>query len=165
MDDENSRYIWAALRILMGWLFFWPFLDKLFGLGFSTLPERAWIRGGSPTTGFLSSATAPFAPLFQAMAGNPLVDFLFMAALLLLGLALLTGIGVRFAGYGGTALVLMMWLSRLPPASNPLIDQHIIYAVLLLGLASVRAGQWFGLGQLWAKLWSGGVPAMASLLQ
>ena len=165
MSDGNTRYIWAALRILMGWLFLWPFLDKLFGLGFSTLPDRAWIAGGSPTTGFLSSAAGPFAPLFQAMAGSTLVDFLYMAGLLLIGLALLIGVGVRIAGYGGTALVLMMWLSHLPPANNPLIDQHIIYAVLLVGLATVRAGQWFGLGQLWARLWSGRVPAMASILQ
>lgn len=166
MNDNNSRYIWATLRILMGWLFFWPFIDKLFGLGFATQADRAWIRGGSPTAGFLSSGTAgPFAPIFQAMAGNPLVDFLFMAGLMLIGLALITGIGVRIAGYGGAALVLMMWLAHLPPQSNPLIDQHIVYAALLVGLATVRAGQWLGLGQLWARLWSGRVPAMASILQ
>jgi thiosulfate dehydrogenase [quinone] large subunit len=134
MNDSYSKYIWATLRIVMGWLFLWPFLDKTFGLGFATPADRAWIRGGSPTTGFLSSATGPFAPVFQAMAGNPLVDFLFMAGLLLVGLALLTGVGVRIAGYGGTALVLTMWLSHLPPSSNPLIDQHIVYAVLLTGL-------------------------------
>jgi thiosulfate dehydrogenase [quinone] large subunit len=165
MNDSNSKYVWATLRILMGWLFFWPFLDKLLGLGFSTPPDRAWISGGSPTTGFLSSATGPLGPIFQAMAGNPVVDFLYMAGLMLIGLSLLAGIGVRIAGYGGTALVLMMWMSHLPPASNPLIDQHIVYAALLVGLATVRAGQWFGLGQLWARLWSGRVPAMASILQ
>jgi thiosulfate dehydrogenase [quinone] large subunit len=165
MNGGNSKYIWAALRILMGWLFFWAFLDKVFGFGFATQADKAWIRGGSPTAGFLSSAVGPFAPIFQAMARIPLVDFLFMAGLLLLGLALLSGVGVRIAGYGGTALVLMMWLSHLPPSSNPLIDQHIVYAVLLTGLATVKAGQWVGLGQLWARLWSGRVPALASILQ
>jgi len=165
MSTNNTKYIWATLRILMGWLFFWAFVDKLFGLGFATQADRAWIRGGSPTTGFVSSATGPLAPVFQAMAGSPVVDLLFMAGLLLLGLALLSGVGVRIAGYGGTALVLMMWLSHLPPASNPLIDQHIVYAVILTGLATVKAGQWFGLGKLWLRLWSGRVPALASILQ
>jgi len=165
VSENNGKYIWVTLRILMGWLFLWPFLDKTLGLGFSTPPDRAWIAGGSPTTGYLSSASGPFAPIFQAMAGSPVVDFLYMAALLLIGLALLSGIGVRIAGYGGTAMVLMMWLSHLPPATNPLIDQHIIYAVLLVGLATVRAGQWFGLGRLWGRLWSGRVPALASVLQ
>jgi thiosulfate dehydrogenase [quinone] large subunit len=165
MSENNAKYIWATLRMLMGWLFLWPFLDKTFGLGFSTTPDRAWIAGGSPTTGYLSSASGPFAPIFQAMAGSPVVDFLYMAGLLLLGLALLSGIGVRIAGYGGAALVLMMWLSHLPPATNPLVDQHIIYLVLLVGLATVRAGQWVGLGRLWERAWSRTAPALASILQ
>jgi thiosulfate dehydrogenase [quinone] large subunit len=164
MNDNNTRYIWATLRILMGWLFFWGFLDKLLGLGFATPADGAWIRGGSPTTGFLNSATGPFGAIFHAMAGNPLVDVLFMAGLLLLGLALLTGVGVRIAGYGGTALVLMMWLSHLPPSSNPLIDQHIVYAVLLTGLATVRAGQWVGLGERLARATSKTAPALAAIL-
>jgi thiosulfate dehydrogenase [quinone] large subunit len=166
MNDNNAKYIWATLRILMGWMFFWPFLDKLLGLGFGTAPESAWIRGGSPTAGFLGFGTAgPFAPIFQAIAGNPIVDILFMAGLLLIGLALLTGIGVRIAGYSGTALVLMMWLAHLPPDNNPLIDEHIVYAALLVGLATVRAGQWVGLGKRWERLWAHTAPAMASILQ
>jgi hypothetical protein len=67
MSDGNTRYIWATLRILMGWLFFWSFPDKLFGLGFATQPESAWIRGGSPTAGFLGFGTAgPLAPIYEA---------------------------------------------------------------------------------------------------
>ena len=88
-----------------------------------------------------------------------------MAGLMLIGLALLTGVGVRIAGYGGTALVLMMWLSHLPPSSNPLIDQHTVYAVLLTGLATVSAGQWVGLGRQWERLWSRTAPALAAMLQ
>ena len=56
---------WGLLRIAMGWIFLWAFLDKCFGLGFATGrdPETgaidfgsadAWINGGSPTEGFLS---------------------------------------------------------------------------------------------------------------
>jgi thiosulfate dehydrogenase [quinone] large subunit len=166
MNGNNTKYIWATLRILLGWLFFWGFLDKLLGLGFATEPDAAWIRGGSPTFGFLSFGTAgPFAPVFQALAGNPVVDFMFMMALMLIGLALLTGIGVRIAGYSGTALVLMMWLAHLPPADNPLIDEHIVYAALLMGLATVRAGQWVGLGNWLSRVASKTAPALAAVLQ
>ncbi|MEV4328407.1 hypothetical protein AB0J37_39725, partial [Microbispora rosea] len=28
------RYVWAAARIAVGWVFLWAFLDKLFGWGF-----------------------------------------------------------------------------------------------------------------------------------
>lgn len=106
---NKERYIWAVLRIGMGWLFLWPFLDKLFGLGFTTAPEDAWIAGGSPTFGYLKFATSgPLAPIFQSLAGNPIVDWLFMLGLLLIGLALISGIGVSIASYAGAVMVLLM---------------------------------------------------------
>jgi thiosulfate dehydrogenase [quinone] large subunit len=148
--DNKVRYVWAALRIALGWMFFWAFVDKVFGLGFATKPEEAWIAGGSPTAGYLAHGTTGLlAGLYQSLAGNPLVDWLFMLGLLGLGLSLLLGICVRIAGYGGVLFVLLLWSSNLPPAQNPIIDQHIIYAIVLVGLATVRAGQWVGLGKLW----------------
>jgi len=150
---DKGRYIWAALRIGMGWLLLWPFLDKLLGLGFATGPEDAWIAGGSPTFGYLKFATSgPFASLFQSLAGNPVVDWLFMLGLLFVGLALLLGIGVNIAGYSGAMMMLFLWLSRLPPENNPVLDEHIVYMIVLIGLARVKAGQWFGLGKWWSRL-------------
>lgn len=150
---NKERYIWVALRIGMGWLFLWPFLDKLFGLGFATGPEDAWIAGGSPTFGFLKFATSgPFASLLQGLAGNPIVDWLFMLGLLFVGLALLLGIGVNIAGYSGAVMMLLLWLSRLPPENNPVLDEHIVYMIVLIGLARVRAGHWVGLGKWWSQL-------------
>ena len=53
--------IWALGRIGLGWTFLWAFLDKVFGLGFSTPSDRSWLSGGSPTEGFLAnSAAGPF---------------------------------------------------------------------------------------------------------
>ena len=52
----------AAIRLSIGWVFLWAFLDKAFGLGHETPAKDAWVNGGSPTKGFLSFATAgPFA--------------------------------------------------------------------------------------------------------
>ena len=31
-----ARYLLAALRIVLGWTFLWPFIDKLFGFGYGT---------------------------------------------------------------------------------------------------------------------------------
>ena len=149
---NKERYIWAALRIGMGWLLLWGFLDKLLGLGFATASEDAWIAGGSPTFGYLKFATSgPFAPLFQSLAGNPIMDWLFMLGLLLIGLALILGIGVKIAGYSGALLMLLMWLSHLLPEHNPVLDEHIIYMIVLIGLARVGAGQWVGLGKWWSE--------------
>ena len=71
----------AILRIVAGFYFFWAFLDKTFGLGYSTPSAKAWINGGSPTTGFLGSRhVGPFASMYRSMAGNAFLDWLFMLA-------------------------------------------------------------------------------------
>ncbi|NQV12207.1 DoxX family membrane protein [Candidatus Uhrbacteria bacterium] len=124
MKKKKEDYVWSILRIVLGWTFLWPFLDKLYGLGFTTAPEASWLAGGSPTFGFLSFATkGPFAEIFQGLAGNVLVDWLFMLGLLLIGLALILGIGVRIAGYAGVTMMVLMFLAgSIPPEHNPLID-------------------------------------------
>ncbi len=148
---DCSQRIFGILRIAMGWLFLWPFLDKLFGLGFSTTPDKAWIAGGSPTAGFLLHGTqGPFAAFFQALSG-PFVDWLFMLGLLLIGLSLITGIGVKVGGYSGALLVFLMWLAALPPSSNPFLDEHLIYALVLLAFTQLPVGEWWGLGRWWKK--------------
>ncbi len=154
--ENKERYIWVALRLGLGWLFLWAFLDKLFGLGFATARENAWLAGGSPAFGYLNFATSgPLAPLFQSLAGNPIVDWLFMLGLLLLGLALILGIGVQIAGYSGALLMFLLWLSHLPKENNPFLDEHIIYLIVLIGLARVKAGQWVGLGRWWPQVVKG----------
>lgn len=137
----------------MGWTFFWAFIDKLFGLGFATAPGKAWIDGASPTTGFLKFAVkGPLKELFQGLAGNQVVDVLFMGGLLLIGLALISGIGVKIAAYAGSLLLLLMYLAVMLPANNPFLDEHIIYIFLLLGLAQVDAGEWLGFGKWWGNV-------------
>jgi len=50
----------------MGWTMLWPFLDKLFGLGFATSSDKSWLSGTSPTFGFLKFGTkGPFMQFFQ----------------------------------------------------------------------------------------------------
>ena len=74
-----------------------------------------------------------------------------MLALLALGVALILGIGMRIATYGGTLLLLMLWSSNVPPTDNPLIDEHIIFIFALWGLYLIKAGHIFGLGDWWVK--------------
>ncbi|MDP3881234.1 MAG: hypothetical protein Q8Q32_03600 [bacterium] len=139
----KSKTLLKALRIFLGWIFLWPFLDKLFGLGFGTcrlddgsvsyLCERAWAMGGSPTTGFLANTSGPFANFFQSLSGLAIVDWLFMLGLLGIGTALIINRYVKFASAMGTLLLILMYLaSAIPPTHNPIIDEHIIYAVALL---------------------------------
>ena len=152
MKLKREQYVWAILRIGMGLIFFWAFLDKAFGLGFSTAKDKAWLVGNSPTYGFLKSGTyGPFSAFYQSIAGNALVDWLFMMGLLLIGLSLILGIGVRIAGYSGTLLLLLMWSALLPPKNHPFLDDHIIYSVVMIGLTVVKSGHWLGLGKWWSN--------------
>lgn len=140
-------------RLALGFIFFWSFLDKLFGFGFATQSGKAWINGVSPTLGYLKfAAKGPAASIFHSMAGNILVDSLFMAGLGLIGLALLLGIGRKVAGCSGAVLLFFIWLSAFPPVQNPAIDEHVIYILLLLSFTQLPVGQWLGFGKRWSQL-------------
>lgn len=161
-QDYDPSYFLGILRLCMGWIFLWAFLDKLLGLGYSTcraasgtiefMCSSAWINGSSPTEGFLSHATqGPFAGIFQSMAGNPIVDWLFMLGLAFVGVTLLLGIFVSLGAAAGATQLFLMFLATLLPESNPLIDNHIIYALLMVMFIYTNAGKTFGLGKWWAK--------------
>jgi thiosulfate dehydrogenase [quinone] large subunit len=150
-SEGLARYLWAVTRLCLGWTFLWPFLDETFGLGHETPWSKAWLNGGSPTNGFLTGATGPFASVYHGFAGAGWADWGFMAGLLAIGTALLLGIGMRVAAISGAVLLVLMWCASLPPANNPFMDDHIIYAIVLLGLAAVGAGNTLGFGRQWTS--------------
>jgi uncharacterized membrane protein YphA (DoxX/SURF4 family) len=96
-EQRYGRYTLAVTRIALGFVFLWAFLDKTFGFDHATSGAKAWIRGGSPTTGFLKGVDGPFAGVFNWMAGSVVADWLFMIGLLGIGVALVLGIGMRLA--------------------------------------------------------------------
>lgn len=157
VEDETrayrARYILAAARIALGWVFLWAFLDKTFGLGFATERADAWINGGSPTFGFLNFATEGkvFHDFFASLAG-PVADWLFMLGLLGIGVALILGVGMRIAAVSGAIMLTLMWAAELPLENNPFMDDHIVYALVLVALAIYGAGRTWGLGKVWENL-------------
>ncbi len=148
----KNNYFVAALRVSLGFIFLWAFLDKLFGLGFATTAEKSWLAGGSPTSGFLGNAVhGPFADIFHKLSGVVAVDWIFMIGLLLIGTALILGVGMKIATYAGSLMLFLMWLSLLPPENNPVIDDHIIYILALFILKNIEAGKVMGFGKIWSK--------------
>ena len=106
MQGKGIKIVIAIARYVMALQFLWAFFDKLFGPGHTTTPDKAWIRGGSPTLGFLTkSATGPLVKIFNAIGGKGVTDWLFMLALLLIGFALLLGIGMKIGTISGSVLM------------------------------------------------------------
>lgn len=163
--QPTGMWAWTVLRLLLGWSFLWAFLDKMFGLGFSTcrgfgpegtaassidyLCDAAMIKGGSPTYGFLNFGTQASHTgfLFDWMAPSApdsinFADVGFMVALLLLGAALMLGVGTRIAAIGGALLMLFMFLAAdVWPEQNPINSSHVVEMVVLLGIATVGPGR------------------------
>lgn len=161
--QTKGMWAWTVLRILLGWSFLWAFLDKMFGLGFATcrggegvppssidyLCNAAMIKGGSPTYGFLTFGTksSHLGGLFDWMASSSpttigIADIGFMLALLLLGVALMTGTATRIASIGGALLFLFMFLaSEVWPVQNPITSSHLVEMTVLLGVATVGPGR------------------------
>jgi len=164
MLSPSAAKALAVLRIATGFIFLWAFLDKLFGLGFATPSARAWINGGSPTKGFLSGVeVGPLQSFFHSIAGNPLVDGLFMLGLLGIGVALIAGVGLRLAAIANTIMMAGMWLAEFPldtttaagkssMSTNPLVDYHVIYALVGIVAALAYAGHTWGLGHTWSRM-------------
>jgi len=140
MSIKQQKIILSLLRYVMSFIFLWAFFDKTFGLKFATLPENAWINGGSPTAGFLTHAVqGPFADFFHGLAGVAAVDWFFMLGLLFIGLTLLFNKFVRWGCAAGVVMMALMYLSLLFPENNPIIDEHIVY-ILVLAMIGARGG-------------------------
>jgi thiosulfate dehydrogenase [quinone] large subunit len=163
LTQDKGIIAWSLLRIGLGSIFLWAFLDKLFGLGFATCRNvatnvtdvacsQAWATGGSPTTGFLNHAVkGPFSDIYHDLAGKGLVDWLFMLGLLVVGVGLILGVWTRLASVIGSLMLLLMWLAMLWPENNPVLDDHIIYILVLVGVYHTSGNQLWSLQSKWAK--------------
>ncbi|GHS88918.1 membrane protein [Actinomycetota bacterium] len=148
----GARRALAVLRYATGFIFLWAFLDKTFGLGYSTTSDKSWLNGGTPSQGFMKgAATGPFKTLFANMA-SPATDVLFMLGMLAVGAAVMLGIGLKVSAWAGSLIMVLMWTAEWPfikGTTNPLVDYHIIYALALIVIALTFAGDTWGLGKWW----------------
>ena len=154
----------AFLRLTIGFVFVWAFLDKTFGWHYATPSAGAWVHGGSPTKGFLSGvAVGPFESTFHGWAGDWWADWLFMLGLLGIGVAVMLGVALRLSAVAGVIMLALMWFAEFPFAqhlssgelshsTNPLVDYHFVYAVVLVAVAATYAGDTWGLGRMWSRL-------------
>ncbi|MBO0607490.1 DoxX family protein [Myceligenerans salitolerans] len=163
-ESPTARML-ALCRILLGFVFLWPALDKSFGLGYATPADAAWLTtGSSPTAGYLGHIEGPLGGFFGGLA-NPVSDVLFIAGMAGTGIALLLGIGLRIAAASGALIMTLLWLSAwtfAPGSNNPIVDTHVIYGALAVTVAVARAGDVWGFGRAWA---ASGIPGSRTWLR
>lgn len=158
VTTSPARIGLAVLRLATGFIFLWAFLDKTFGLGFSTARASSWINGGEPSQGFLNSpaVTGPLKGFFASIA-SPTTDVLFMIGMIAVGAAVMLGVGVRISAVAGSVILIFMYLAEWPftanaGSTNPLVDYHLIFAIALIVVALTSAGDTWGFGRVWKKL-------------
>ncbi len=151
---RSVQVLSGLTRLALAWTLLWAGLDKVFGLGHPTPSEGAVIKGVSPTAGFLANALNPEGPAYnilRPMAGNPIVDVLFLGGLLGCGVAFLLGVVMRIASVAAVLLFASLWFSQLPLENNPFWDEHLFWALTGLLLAALGAGRYLGLGGWWSQ--------------
>jgi uncharacterized membrane protein YphA (DoxX/SURF4 family) len=98
-------WIFTIVRILVGWHFLYEGLSKIIAGNWSSAP-------------FLAGSKWIFGPVFNAMAASPaitgIIDFLNIWGMILIGIALIVGVFIRFASASG-ALMLLLYFVAYPP--------------------------------------------------
>jgi thiosulfate dehydrogenase [quinone] large subunit len=160
----------ALLRLGLGLLYLWAFVSAAFGITYSNsmkvdgkttygwhfayVSSAGWVTSGfttSPTAGFVSTLHGPLAFVPQNLPTG-LDDFFWTFAIAGLGIALTLGIFMRFAGWGGFLLNVMIWFCLFPPQNNPILDgEHMAFAFGILLLMFLHAGNFLGLGRWWSR--------------
>jgi thiosulfate dehydrogenase (quinone) large subunit len=137
-ETAMQRGLIFVLRISMGWVFLFAAIRQI--------PDPTWSAAG-----FLSGAKT-FPGLFEFFASPailPILNVVVPWVHLLIGLALILGIGVRLAGLAGALLMVLYYLPRLDGfmigPNNFIVEYHLVYAFVLVYLVAVHAGRVIGL--------------------
>jgi thiosulfate dehydrogenase [quinone] large subunit len=143
----------TALRILVGWHFFYEGLTKL--------SAPSWSAAG-----FLKQAKGPFAGSFHAMAARPDLlantDLVTMWLLTLVGACLILGLFTRLASLGGLAFLLMVYLAAPPwigyfyaiPAEGSylIVNKNLVEVAALIVIMLTGSGRFAGLDRILSGL-------------
>jgi uncharacterized membrane protein YphA (DoxX/SURF4 family) len=129
-------YLMTLLRVAIGWHFLYEGIDKMYTPDWSA-------------ASYLDTSRWIFSPLFRLLTLNPVVlnavDIFNIAALIIIGLALILGIRTKSFSIAGTSLLLLYYLAHPPfigldfgvPAEGSYlwINKNIIEMIALLILA------------------------------
>lgn len=142
----------VSLRMLIGWHFFYE--------GVAKITNPYWTSAG-----YLQESQGWFSGIFQQLSASPGiltgVDYLNQWGLLLIGLALILGVFVRTASWGGIAILALYYLAAPPfpgmeyaiPAEGSylIVNKLLIELAAFLVILGFPTAHLFGLEQFRAK--------------
>ena len=143
----------AILRIMIGWMMLWGFLDKMFGLGFETPAGSGWIDGTSPSSFVIYVTGGIFKDLYTSIAGNVFVDILMMSGMLILGITLIFGFASKLTAIATAIFILVMYSLQVPPTDNPIVDYHLVFIGIIAVIYFLGGFERLSVYQRW-KEWS-----------
>jgi thiosulfate dehydrogenase [quinone] large subunit len=130
-----ATYWVAVLRVITGWWFFHAGVTKLLdvGLGFEA---AGYLNGMSGTT---------IGPLATFLAGFPdIIGALVPVLETLIGLALMAGLLVRLAAFGGAFFMTMFWVGN-GGFAHGVVNGDFMGLLLFLTMIVLAAGRYYGL--------------------
>jgi thiosulfate dehydrogenase (quinone) large subunit len=137
MDKRTSISI-LLLRVSMGFLMLYAGLSKVVN------PE--W------SSAFYLKNAKTFSSFYTYLLNSGFlneINFATKWGMLLIGISLIIGIGVRIASFFGIILMMLLYfpILRFPYAGEHafIVDEHIIYSFVFLFFIFVKAGEYYGL--------------------
>lgn len=151
----STPYLLTTIRILVGWHFLYEGITKLI--------HPSW-----SASAYLLESTWWFSGIFKALATNhallPIVNFLNIWGLILIGSGLFVGLFTRISAWSGAGLLLLYYLAH-PPFTGLMegsamegsyiwVNKNLIEMFVLILLASIPIQWMFGTDKLiehWKK--------------
>ena len=129
-------YALFALRLIMGWSFFYAGITKVIDPNWSVRGFLLYaVPEGNPLMSVWATMANDWAWLLTPMN---------QVGLTLIGAALILGLFVRFSAFWGGVMMLFYWMASYPFENSFLIDYHMVYVFLLFGLGAFGAGRILG---------------------
>lgn len=153
--SKFGGYLLGLVRILIGWMFIWTFIDRTFGLGRPTPHDQAWTRGGSPIDSFVGSARDsgsrnPVPGFWRFLSEqHTWVNIVLMVLIAVIGVLLVLGFVMWFSCVAGAILLVLQWFTAWPIKDNLFLNSALLGAVVLIALLACNAGSFVGFGKRW----------------
>lgn len=137
LEGPWATYWIAFLRVVTGWWFFHAGVTKLIESGLQFTAGPAYLRGMSDTV------LGPLA-VWMGTAIPGVIEAIVPLAETLIGLALLVGVFVRLAAFGGAVFMAFFWVGN-AAFGHGVVNGDLMGLLLFVTLMVLGAGRYYGL--------------------